>query len=248
MIAVVDAGNSTVNVGLVENGKVIFKTFIETKKAHKGLDLPRKFKPEVAIFSSVVPEINDVLTDSLKKWTGKNPMQLTYKTASGVKILYRNPSELGADRITHAYFIKKFVRGPSVVVDIGTAITIDFIGGDGTFAGGAILASPETILHGLAQKTSRLKEIDLSMWPQTFIGRSTSECLRIGLLHGTVGSILYITESIENEVEMDVKKFLTGGGGERFKEKLVDFHYNPDLNLLGLAAALEEIQKTERKL
>lgn len=247
MIATVDAGNSTLNFGIFDGKSLIHTFYIPTELVRsKGMiDYPKEYRIEHAIFSSVVPEINPILEEYLEKWSGKNPIHLNFRNARGIKIHYTIPEELGTDRITHAYFVKYLANENSLVVDIGTAITIDVILKDGSFLGGAILASPPTVLFGLTKRTSKLKDFQLDSWPDTFIGKGTKECLRIGILYGTVGAILHISEEVENETGLSLKKFLTGGGGKFFKEKLIDFHYNPYLNLEGLRVAFEEISKKE---
>ncbi len=247
MIATVDAGNSTVNFGIFDGTSLVHAFYIPTElvKSSRKIDYSPNYSIKHSIYSSVVPEINPVLENFLKKWSGKEPLYLNSRNAYGIKIHYTNPEELGADRITHAYFVKYIAKEDSLVVDIGTAITIDVILKDGSFLGGAILASPSTVLFGLAKRTSKLENFQLDVWPETFIGKGTKECLRIGILYGTVGAILHISEEVENEIGLSLKKFLTGGGGKFFKEKLIDFHYNPYLNLEGLRVAFEEISKKE---
>ncbi len=248
MIVTVDAGNSTVNIGIFKDRTLVHTFFVSTELIKsKGVieDYPKNFPVKHAIYSSVVPEINSIIEDYLTKWSGEKPIHLNYRNARGIKIHYINPWELGSDRISHAYFVKYVAREDSLVVDIGTAITIDVILRDGSFLGGAILASPSTILFGLSQRTSKLKKFQLDSWPDTFIGKGTKECLRIGILHGIVGAISHITEGVESETGLSFKKFLTGGGGKFFREKLTDFHYNPYLNLEGLRVAFEEISNKE---
>ncbi len=245
MIATVDAGNSTINFGIFDGMSLVHTFYIPTVlvKSKQKIDYSPKYTIEHSIYSSVVPEINPVLESFLKKWSGKDPIHLNSGNAIDVKIHYTNPEELGTDRITHAYFVKYIAKEDSLVVDIGTAITIDVILKDGTFFGGAILASPSTVLFGLAKRTSKLEDFKLDVWPESFIGKGTKECLRIGILYGTVGAILHISEGVENEMGLSLRKFLTGGGGKFFKEKLIDFHYNPYLNLEGLRVAFGEILK-----
>ncbi len=243
MILVADLGNSAVKIGLFENGKLVLKETVDVKKIDE-IDLEKMINRnelEGAIFSSVVPEKDEDLYARISKVTG-HIIKLTYANA-GIRIMYKNPAQLGADRIAHAHFVKHYVKVDSIVIDIGTALTVDAILGDGTFLGGAILAAPATILEALVSRTSRLKRIELDLWPSSFIGNSTEECLKIGLLHGTVGAISHIAKNIEMEKGRVFKKLLTGRGGKFFEEKLIDFHYNPDLNLYGLFAAFNDIKR-----
>ncbi len=240
MIITVDLGNSAIKIGYFENGVLKRKEVFDVEKAG---EIEFHGPAEGAIFSSVVPEKEEMLRKKLLKLTDR-VIKLSHTNAR-IKIQYRNPAQLGADRISHAYFVKSFVKRAAIVVDIGTALTVDAILGDGTFLGGAIHASPQTILDALSMKTSKLKRIKLDTWPDSFLGKSTEECLKVGILYGVIGTVLHIVKNIEVETGRNFEKYLTGGGGKFFEEKLENFHYNPDLNLYGLLAAFEEI-KMER--
>ena len=159
------------------------------------------------------------------------------------------PDRVGIDRLIDA-FAADSLRTPSrpaVIVDAGSAVTIDFLSIDGVFRGGAILPGMQMAARAMHQFTDLLPLLEMpnsldAMREIPVIGRSTEEAMRSGLFHGTIGAIREIatamadasTPSVLNPAPPEI--FLTGGTGEIVATLLGDFaRYDADLTLAGIS-------------
>ena len=107
-------------------------------------------------------------------------------TKSGMPILYDNPKEVGADRIADAVGAYDLYGGPCVVVDMGTATTVEAISANGEYLGGAITPGVAISLEALYQQAAALRRVEL-VEPRSVIGRSTVESIESGTLYGFAG-------------------------------------------------------------
>ena len=109
-------------------------------------------------------------------------------TKSGMPILYDNPKEVGADRIADAVGAYDLYGGPCVVVDMGTATTVEAISANGEYMGGAITPGVGVSLDALYQSAAALRRVEL-VEPRSVIGRSTVESIESGTLYGFAGLV-----------------------------------------------------------
>jgi type III pantothenate kinase len=107
-------------------------------------------------------------------------------TKSGMPILYDNPKEVGADRVANAVGAYDLYGGPCVVVDMGTATTVEAISAAGEYLGGAITPGVAISLDALYQHAAALRRVEL-VEPRSVIGRSTVESIQSGALYGFAG-------------------------------------------------------------
>ncbi len=89
------------------------------------------------------------------------------------------PSEVGADRLVNALAAARLYGTPAVVVDFGTATTLDCVATDGAYVGGAIAPGLELGLEALAARTAKLPRIELRA-PDRAIGRDTVTAMQCG--------------------------------------------------------------------
>ena len=148
-------------------------------------------------------------------------------------ILYDNPKEVGADRIANAVGAFDLHGGPSIVVDFGTATTLDAITAGGEYAGGAIIPGVEISLDALFDRADRLTRVEL-VEPRAVIGKSTVESVQAGVIYGTVALVDGLCRRFEDELGQS-NVVATGGIGGLFA-RLSDVieHYEPWLTLHGL--------------
>lgn len=167
-----------------------------------------------AVISSVVPAVEDEVVKSVEKLTGIKPLLLadgeTAGRHAGVPVLTDNPAEVGADRIVNAVAAYELYGGPVVVVDFGTAVTVDYVDGEGRYVGGAIAPGISLSAEALIAKAARLQGVDVEK-PLKAIGRNTAEALKSGFYHGFSGLVDRIVEKITEEVMPPVKVVATGG-------------------------------------
>jgi type III pantothenate kinase len=145
-----------------------------------------------------------------KRYFHTEAMFVGPKTDIGLKILYDNPYEVGADRLVNgvAGFYK--YGGPCVVVDMGTTINFDCISRQGEYLGGAIAVGIGIAIKALFTKTARLPLVDFKP-PKNVIGTNTVASMQSGLYYGAVGMIDGILERIIETLGPDTKVVATGG-------------------------------------
>ena len=188
---------------------------------------------------SVVPAALHPVRGASKQYFRREPFVLQAGVKTGLKVRYRNPLEVGADRIAGA--IAAAHRKPArnlIVVDCGTATTFDVITADGDYMGGVILPGIGVSAETLASRTAKLPRVEIAR-PETVLGRSTVESIQSGLYHGHTGAIRHIVTLLTQEAFGGEKPHVIGTGGfarmlegERLFDEVV-----PELVLLGLRHA-----------
>jgi type III pantothenate kinase len=188
---------------------------------------------------SVVPPMVYPLRSACLKYFHREPFVLQPGVKTGLKIKYRNPLEVGADRIANAVAATHQWPGRDVIViDIGTATTFDVITGGRDYLGGVILAGPSISVEALAGKTARLPAVEIAR-PESVLGRSTIESIQSGVFFGQAGSIRHLIDLLSAEAFGGKRPLVVGTGGfsRMFeREKLFD-EIVPDLVLRGLLIA-----------
>ncbi|KXU38100.1 hypothetical protein AXK11_01290 [Cephaloticoccus primus] len=176
---------------------------------------PRTIKGPLAL-CSVVPALTEPLCDALESALGTRPRLLTPRARHGLKLNYRRPAQLGADRLAAALGARKlYPQQNLIVVDCGTATTLTFISRDGVLLGGAILPGLGLWADALARATAQLPKVTLpktahsaARSPQTArtvakvrahapaqpqplpaVATDTAGAIRAGLLYGHAGAI-----------------------------------------------------------
>jgi len=241
-----DIGNSSIDVGLFEGNelKSHIKLPSETDQAAQWDQAIAEIvaahaKPRSAIICSVKPEVTTAFSRCVVDMLEIQPSVLAPEAKLKLSNLCREPARVGADRIANAYGAWKVYGLPAIVVDVGTAITIDAVNKNAEFLGGAIAAGPELCAVSLARQTAQLPEIRLRQ-PDDFIGRDTESALLAGIMHGTVGMVDYIARKMKQRhfPNEKVRVIFTGGWAEALRAGLEEISscVDPDLTLKGLHA------------
>ncbi|OGC83251.1 MAG: pantothenate kinase, partial [candidate division Zixibacteria bacterium RBG_16_43_9] len=118
-------------------------------------------KIEGVVIASVVPALTTVYEEMSIKYLHSEPVIISSKLPLGMKILYDNPEQVGADRIANAIAAFELYGGPVIVVDLGTATTFDVISEKGEYLGGVISPGIETSSANLFQKAALLSKVEL---------------------------------------------------------------------------------------
>ena len=162
------------------------------------------------IISSVVPQLNASLDETAHRYLGSQPIFVTTEVDTGIVVKTDNPTEVGADRIVNAVAAFHRYGGSCIVVDFGTAITLDAISGQGEYLGGAICPGISIASEALFHRTARLPQIELTE-PAKVIGSNTIASLQAGLYYGTLGMVDAILSRMMEELGGTVKIVATGG-------------------------------------
>jgi type III pantothenate kinase len=162
------------------------------------------------VLCSVVPSLTPGFAGAIERLTGHAPFVVTAETVRSLPIRYRNPSEVGPDRIATAVALRRLHGAPSIAVDLGTATTFDVVGSDGEYLGGAIMPGVISSSEELYRRAARLSAVELAA-PERAIGRSAEECLRSGILYGAAGAVDGIVRRIQKELHRQAPVVATGG-------------------------------------
>ena len=194
---------------------------------------------ERAVIASVVPALTTEYEQMAERTTGVAPMVVGTGVKTGMDIRYENPREVGADRIVNAVAAYRLHGGPIVVVDFGTATTIDVIAEDGGYLGGAIAPGVETSAEALFARAARLSKVDLEP-PDKVIGTNTRASVQAGLLLGEAAMVDGLVKRVWDELGVRTKVLATGGLAERMAPlcETID-EVDLDLTLKGLAVVYE---------
>jgi type III pantothenate kinase len=186
------------------------------------------------VIASVVPKLTESYDDVSRRATGRSPMIVGPGLKTGMRILYDQPGEVGADRIANAVAAFDRFGGPVVVVDFGTATTIDVVDAEGAYLGGAIAPGVETSAEALFSKAARLSKVDLED-PGTAIGRNTRASVQAGVLLGQAAMVDGLVRRVWSELGVETRVVGTGGLAERMSALCATItDVDPDLTLEGL--------------
>lgn len=250
MLLCIDIGNTHVHLGYLPPGG--------REPAVATIDLPTPDLGEIAgairslpapdtpprgiAFCSVVP----AATPRLRQLLGAQTVplwQLTHAVELGLPISYPQPAEIGHDRLANAAGAQALGEPPTVVIDLGTAVTFDIISRRGGYEGGIITPGPALMTRYLHERTAQLPIVDDVTTPVTrAIGKSTREAMRIGAVLGFLGAMQACLDGVLAELaaagEPDARVLTAGGAASlisgRLRQSTTDI---PDLTLRGLAAA-----------
>jgi type III pantothenate kinase len=198
-----------------------------------------------AIISSVVPPLTPVIEEVCRDYFGTTARVVGPGLKTGMPILYENPLEVGADRITAAVAAFEKYGGPAIVVDFGTATTFDAISAKGEYLGGAIAPGIQISAEALYLKTARLPRIEIRK-PKRAIGRTTVSSMQSGLYFGYIGLVTNTIGEIRKELGKTARVVATGGFGGQIAAELPAIEaYEPDLVLEGLRIIHERNRDAE---
>jgi type III pantothenate kinase len=252
MILALDVGNSQIFGGVFENRALTMRfrkpSQLPTSSDELGLFLRAVLRENgcdpAAVrqisLCSVVPEIIYSLRSCCRKYFSIDPFILQSGAKTGLKIRYRNPLEVGPDRIANAIAAAHLHPNRNVIiVDFGTATTFDVVGANREYLGGVILPGLRIAMEALEKNTARLPTVEI-VPPAEVVGRSTIECIQSGLYFGNRAVVRELTREIRDQAfrSEPVVVIGTGGFSRLFeRERLFDVLI-PDLVLVGLDQAL----------
>lgn len=252
MILTLDVGNSQIFGGVFQNRELTIRfrkpSRSPTSSDELGLFLRGVLREnggdpsrvEQIAFCSVVPDIIYSLRSCCRKYFGLDPFILQAGVKTGLNIRYRNPLEVGPDRIANAIGATHLYPDRNlIIVDFGTATTFDVVRAGRDYLGGIILPGLRISMEALERNTARLPNVEIV--PATeLVGRSTIECIQSGLYFGNRAVIHGLTRDIREQVfqKEPAVVIATGGFSRLFEREKVFDALLPDLILIGLERAL----------
>lgn len=247
MILAVDVGNTHTVLGLLEGRDIFGHWRVSTDPALTADELRVKIEALLSldghelsevdrvVIASVVPALTLAWEELSERSTGRRPLTVGPGLKTGLPIRYDNPSEVGADRIVNAVAAIEDFGAPVIVVDFGTATTIDVVAGDGAYIGGVIAPGVETSAGALFDRAARLSAVDLEA-PEKVIGSNTREAVQSGLLFGEAAMVDGLVNRVRGELGADAPVVATGGLAHKMAPlcRTIE-HVDEDLTLRGLA-------------
>jgi len=186
------------------------------------------------IIASVVPPLDSTLASMSRQYFDCQPMFVSCDTDTGLRILYDNPREVGADRIVNGVAAFNRYGGPCIVVDLGTAITFDAVSANAEYLGGVICPGIGMSVQGLFSRTARLPLVDFKE-PDRLIGANTVSSMQSGLYYGVIGMIDGIVDRMKEQLGHETRTIATGGQSELILSASRHLSLaDPDLTLRGL--------------
>ncbi|MEA4973285.1 MAG: type III pantothenate kinase [Candidatus Metalachnospira sp.] len=255
MILVLDIGNSNIVVSGLEGESVVFSGRMKTDKNESTEDIAAHIdfilklnnidavSVEGAIFSSVVPCINDKAESAIEKLTGKKPL-IAGKTADyGLNILMDNPQRVGEDMLVDTVAALNQYEPPMLIFDLGTASTCSVIDKDGSYVASIIAPGAAISLKALSENTAKLPKIKLEA-PKSILAKNTEESMKSGVIYGNAAMIDGLSERVFKELGYRAKIIATGGIAclivPYCNNEII---YEPDLLTKGLGILWEKNKK-----
>lgn len=213
MLLAIDVGNTSISFGVFEKGVLKNHGHFETAKAKNLKELksliPNFNSFQAVAISNVVPSLTQNLLQMTHDLFKQRPFWVTHETAK-IPLRVDRPEEVGADRLCNAVAAWEKWHQPTIVVDFGTATTLDIITAKGEYGGGAIVPGIEIANQSLAKACVQLNKVEIKK-PRHVVGRNTQECIQAGLYYGTVGMIDHLVRLSMEEEGVKMKVVATGG-------------------------------------
>lgn len=251
MLLVVDIGNTNIHVGVyVERDLLVefrMKTDIDrTSDEYLSLfisllsgKMRSEFAVDECIIASVVPGLTSLLAGMVKEHFDTEPLIVGPGLKTGLEIRLPDPGSVGADRIVNSVAARERFGSPVLIVDFGTATTIDFVNSEGAYEGGVIAPGITLSIDALVSHAARLPQIEMR-WPASVIGKSTVAAMQAGAVIGYAEMVNGLLRRIREEQGADIHTVATGGLGAFFLKQCSSIRsYEPHLTLDGLRLIAE---------
>lgn len=252
MLLAIDVGNTNIVLGVFEGERLTeswrLLTMRERTSDELGILITHLFersridlaRVKGIILSSVVPPLTRTLEEMCERYFDKTPLTVDPASNTGMPVLYKPASDVGADRVVNAVAAYEMYgrasSSPLIVVDFGTATTFDAISKRGEYLGGVICPGIGISADALFQRAARLPRVDVRK-PPAVIGETTVTSMQSGLFFGYVSMVDGIVTRIRGELEDGNRAacVATGGmAGVLAAETTVIQRVEPDLTLQGL--------------
>jgi type III pantothenate kinase len=222
MLLALDVGNSNTVLGVFREKKLVANWRLTTARDRtvdeygiltRDLFTLAELEPREiggVIISSVVPPLNSTLAGMAERYFDRKALFVEPGVKTGMAVLVDNPLEVGADRIVNGVAAFQKYGGPCIVVDFGTATTIDVISARCEYLGGTIIPGIGISADALFGRAARLFRVEIKD-PGKIIGRNTVEQMQAGLYYGAIDQIDGLLSRTKAEFGSALKVIATGG-------------------------------------
>ena len=252
MLLAIDIGNTNIVLGGIRDGHILFEARIATDRLRTsdqyGVEIKNMLEAfgarvediEDCIISSVVPPVFNSVRTGVVKVIGKQPMVVGPGIKTGLNIRMDDPASVGSDRIVIAVAALAEYAPPLILLDLGTATTMEVVAPGNAYLGGVIIPGVRISVDALTARAAQLPGISLDS-PRRVIGKITVDCMRSGIMYGTAAMVDGMLDRVEEELGYPTTVVATGGMAQfivplcRRKIRL-----EKDLLLKGLAILYEK--------
>ncbi len=224
-ILVFDIGNTSVKIGLCNGSGILASYTLHTATEQTaddfGLSLlfllqqagVEKCRLKGCVVSSVVPDFDSLLREAVARYLACPLLWVGQELSVPLDNNYEHPAEVGLDRLVGAYAARRiYPDTPTLlVVDFGTALTIDCISSN-AYLGGLIFPGPRTAMKALSREAAKLPRVDLDVGgEEPTPGRNTVTSIRHGLVYGFASIVEGLTHRLKRQLPGPSKILGTGG-------------------------------------
>lgn len=192
---------------------------------------------QAIVIASVVPRQTEALAGHIDADLALRPFVVGGNTPLPMEVGVREPERVGIDRVCAAAAAFDHIGRDCVVIDVGSAVTVDYVDAAGVFQGGAILPGPGLQAKVLAESTAQLPLVKLTPGHPA-IGKDTASAIAAGICVGLAGAVRGIVEEIATIAGDWPQTVMTGGAAGLIADRMdfVDNHV-PNLTLMGVGIA-----------
>ena len=235
MLLAIDIGNTNVGFGLFDGTGLRRHGRVSADDACTLTEVIGDEPISRIVLASVAPSMTDRIVPMLALQYNTTVLVAGRDVPFGIEIQCDEPEKVGADRLLDAIAAYARTQLATIVVDVGSAVTVDFVSARGTFVGGAIAPGPQMMLDALHHQTELLPNIELKK-PDSPVGHSSTDALLSGAYWGAVGLVDRLVAEISVDQAAEAKILVTGGAGEAIASEMQGQpEYIPTLTLEGLA-------------
>ncbi len=243
----VSVGNTRTRVGAFLEGELReVSTFRNDRKDRIASAIEQASKPLQGVeeahvlMSSVNPGAAETVLALLEKHQGREVFRVEKDLPIPIGRQLDPEAIVGEDRLLNAAAAYDKLNQACVVVDAGTALTIDYVDGAGTFHGGAIVPGAQLMLDALHQRAALLPEVEFKK-PEELIGHNTAEAMLTGAFYGLRGIVRSVVEQYAVHAGQYPTVIATGGDAQvLFRDDEFVSRVVPDLGLRGIAVTLRK--------
>jgi type III pantothenate kinase len=237
MLLCFDVGNSNITLGLFDEGQLVRVFRLQSRRDQTSdeyavalaglLELGALSSSDVtqAAIASVVPVIGGALARAVQRAFGCEALLVSPATDVGIVLAVERPHEVGVDRIVNVVAARHqalleagldarragaVLPAGAIVVDLGTATTLDCVSPSGEFLGGVIVPGMRVSFDALVGRTAQLRDVEF-VAPPRVLGRNTVQCLQSGIVHGHASLIDGMVAKLLAELGFACRVIATGG-------------------------------------
>ncbi len=254
MLLAVDVGNTNISYGLFDGARLVHHVRTESSRSRtvdeyivllRQMFAMRGVDPDAvdgAVLASVVPPLNETIVQVLEEGFRCEPLVVGPGIKTGIKVLYENPREVGADRVVNAVAAFDWAKSGVIVVDFGTATTFDCVTETGDYLGGVIAPGVQISADALFARASRLQRVEIAR-PTKAVGRNAVTSMQSGLVFGYAGLVDGLCERLKAELDYPCRVLATGGLAKLIAPETRSIeHVDDHLTLTGLRLIYERNQ------